>query len=149
MSWNSEPPAPSASSATSSLAQQEREFHKAVQPGSPISALLSSARQPLMVGPTGGATITVTAHWRFEEHRQIHRNMSLHVLSADNDPPVTLSNIDLHAQNLLHAASHHVQLMAAGHPSRDSSALAVSLRKLNMSHARSETLVRGHLPLGQ
>ena len=57
MSRNSEPPAPSASSATSSLAQQEREFHKAVQPGSPISALLSSARQPLMVGPAGGATI--------------------------------------------------------------------------------------------
>ena len=47
-----EPPAPSASSA-SSLAQQEREFHKAVQPGSPISALLSSARQPLMVAPGG------------------------------------------------------------------------------------------------
>ncbi|KAH9036705.1 kinase-like domain-containing protein [Lactarius hengduanensis] len=47
-----EPPAPSASSA-SSLAQQEREFQKAVQPGSPISALLSSARQPLMVAPGG------------------------------------------------------------------------------------------------
>lgn len=56
-SRNSEPPAPSAGSATSSLAQQEREFQKAVQPGSPISALLSSARQPLMVGPAGGATI--------------------------------------------------------------------------------------------
>jgi len=49
---DSEPPAPSASSA-SSLAQQEREFQKAVQPGSPISALLSSARQPLMVAPAG------------------------------------------------------------------------------------------------
>jgi hypothetical protein len=56
-SRNTEPPAPSASSATSSLAQQEREFLKAVQPGSPISALLSSARQPLMVAPAGGATI--------------------------------------------------------------------------------------------
>lgn len=56
-SRNSEPPASSASSATSSLAQQEREFQKAVQPGSPISALLSSARQPLMVAPAGGATI--------------------------------------------------------------------------------------------
>ncbi len=53
---DSEPPAPSASSA-SSLAQQEREFLKAVNPGSPISALLSSARQPLMVAPAGvGAT---------------------------------------------------------------------------------------------
>ena len=50
---NVEPPAASASSATSSLAQQEREFQKAVQPGSPISALLSSARQPLMVAPAG------------------------------------------------------------------------------------------------
>ncbi|KAI0703486.1 Pkinase-domain-containing protein [Cytidiella melzeri] len=50
------PSAPSASngkmrSATSSLAQQEKEFQKAVQPGSPISALLSSARQPLLVAP--------------------------------------------------------------------------------------------------
>ena len=57
MSRNSGPPAPSASGATSSLAQQEREFHKAVQPGGPVSALLSSARQPLVVGPAGGATI--------------------------------------------------------------------------------------------
>ena len=37
--------------ATSSLAQQEKEFQKAVQPGSPISALLSSARQPLIIAP--------------------------------------------------------------------------------------------------
>lgn len=39
------------------LAQQEREFQKAVQPGSPISALLGAARQPLVMGPgniTGG-----------------------------------------------------------------------------------------------
>ncbi|KAI0063902.1 Pkinase-domain-containing protein [Artomyces pyxidatus] len=41
-------------SMTSSLAQQEKEFHKAVQPGSPISALLSSARQPLLVAPGNG-----------------------------------------------------------------------------------------------
>ncbi|KAI0314348.1 Pkinase-domain-containing protein [Amylostereum chailletii] len=38
---------------TSSLAQQEKEFQKAVLPGSPISALLSSARQPLIVAPNG------------------------------------------------------------------------------------------------
>jgi cell cycle serine/threonine-protein kinase CDC5/MSD2 len=56
-SQNSEPPAPSVSSASSSLAQQEREFQKAVQPGSPISALLSSARQPLMVAPAGGTAV--------------------------------------------------------------------------------------------
>ena len=35
---------------TSTLAQQEKEFLKAVQPGSPISVLLSSARQPLVMG---------------------------------------------------------------------------------------------------
>ncbi|KAH9008351.1 kinase-like domain-containing protein [Lactarius pseudohatsudake] len=34
-------------------AQQEREFQEAVQPGSPISALLSSAHRPLMVAPGG------------------------------------------------------------------------------------------------
>jgi cell cycle serine/threonine-protein kinase CDC5/MSD2 len=56
-SRNSEPPASSAGSASSSLAQQEREFQKAVQPGSPISALLSSARQPLMVAPAGGTAM--------------------------------------------------------------------------------------------
>ncbi|KAF5368904.1 hypothetical protein D9758_002954 [Tetrapyrgos nigripes] len=33
-----------------SIAQQEKEFQKAVQPGSPISALLSSAKRPLIVG---------------------------------------------------------------------------------------------------
>jgi len=37
-------------SVTASIAQQEKEFQKAVQPGSPISALLSSARQPLVMG---------------------------------------------------------------------------------------------------
>ena len=37
-------------SITNSIAQQEKEFQKAVQPGSPISALLSSARQPLLMG---------------------------------------------------------------------------------------------------
>lgn len=38
---------------TSSIAQQEKEFQKAVQPGSPISALLSSARQPLLMTTNG------------------------------------------------------------------------------------------------
>ncbi|KAI8974782.1 Pkinase-domain-containing protein [Trametes punicea] len=42
---------------TSSLAQQEKEFQKAVQPGSPISALLSSARQPLIVAPPAPAGV--------------------------------------------------------------------------------------------
>ena len=49
---DNKPPAPSASSA-SSLAQPEREFQKAVRPDSPISALLSSACQPLKVAPGG------------------------------------------------------------------------------------------------
>lgn len=39
------------------LAQQEKEFQKAVQPGSPISALLSSARQPLMVAPVNFGSV--------------------------------------------------------------------------------------------
>ncbi|CAL1698741.1 unnamed protein product [Somion occarium] len=50
----SAPPANSSSkmkNPTSTLAQQEKEFQKAVQPGSPISALLGAARQPLMVAP--------------------------------------------------------------------------------------------------
>ncbi|KAF8068666.1 kinase-like domain-containing protein [Lyophyllum atratum] len=52
------PPSSDASSIgktmTSSVAQQEKEFLKAVQPGSPISALLSSARQPLLMSSNGG-----------------------------------------------------------------------------------------------
>ncbi|KAJ6599261.1 kinase-like domain-containing protein [Mycena vulgaris] len=39
--------------AASTVARQEYEFQKAVQPGSPISALLSSARQPLVRGVGG------------------------------------------------------------------------------------------------
>ena len=41
--------------AMSSIAQQEKEFQKAVLPGSPISALLSSARQPLVMSTTNAA----------------------------------------------------------------------------------------------
>ncbi|EIW78238.1 Pkinase-domain-containing protein [Coniophora puteana RWD-64-598 SS2] len=47
-----------ARSHTTSLAQQEKEFQKAVQPGSPISALLSSARQPLVMANTDGRSVT-------------------------------------------------------------------------------------------
>lgn len=35
---------------TSTIQQQEKEFQKAIQPGSPISVLLKSARQPLVMG---------------------------------------------------------------------------------------------------
>ncbi|KAI0027458.1 kinase-like domain-containing protein, partial [Vararia minispora EC-137] len=42
-----------AETVSSSRAQQEKEFQKAVLPGSPISVLLSSARQPLIVAPQG------------------------------------------------------------------------------------------------
>ena len=38
-----------------SIQQQEKEFQKAIQPGSPISALLSSARQPLVMGVQTGS----------------------------------------------------------------------------------------------
>ena len=41
-------------SSSAALAQQEREFHRAVQPSSPISALLGAARQPFVVGPGTG-----------------------------------------------------------------------------------------------
>jgi len=58
------------SNATSSLTQQEREFQKAVQPGSPISTLLSLARQPLMVAPAGGTTIRAIL-WRTDSTPQV------------------------------------------------------------------------------
>ncbi len=44
------PQSSSAKTMTSTIQQQEKEFQKAIQPGSPISALLSSARQPLVMG---------------------------------------------------------------------------------------------------
>lgn len=82
---------------------------------------------------------TAAARWRFEAHR---RNMLLHALSAsgaDSDLltqlSVTLSNLDLHAQSLLHAVTHRAQLTAAQDTHR-ASALAVALRKLNASYAR-------------
>ena len=79
------------------------------------------------------------SHWRFEAHR---RDMLLRALSAsgaDGDLlsqlSGTLSNLDSHAQNLLHAAAHRTQLAAARDTHR-ASALAVALRKLNASYAR-------------
>ena len=82
---------------------------------------------------------TAAARWRFEAHR---RNMLLRALSAsgaDNNLltqlSVTLSNLDLHAQSLLHAATHRSQLASARDTHR-ASALAVALRKLNASYAR-------------
>ncbi|KDR70409.1 hypothetical protein GALMADRAFT_103174 [Galerina marginata CBS 339.88] len=47
---------PPGKTVTTSIAQQEKEFQKAVQPGSPISALLSSARQPLVMGTSTAAS---------------------------------------------------------------------------------------------
>jgi hypothetical protein len=82
---------------------------------------------------------TSAARWRFEAQR---RNMLLRALSAsgaDGDLLSqlcgTLSNLDSHAQNLLHAAAHRTQLSAARDTHR-ASALAVALRKLNASYAR-------------
>ena len=82
---------------------------------------------------------TAAARWRFEAQR---RNMLLRALSAsgaDGDLLSqlcgTLSSLDLHAQNLLHAAAHRTQLSAARDTHR-ASALAVALRKLNASYAR-------------
>ena len=82
---------------------------------------------------------TAAVRWRFEAHR---RNMLLRALSAsgaDNNLltqlSVTLSNLDLHAQSLLHAATHRAQLASARDTHR-ASALAVALRKLNASYAR-------------
>ncbi|ESK88533.1 cell cycle serine threonine-protein kinase cdc5 msd2 [Moniliophthora roreri MCA 2997] len=51
-------------SVTSSIAQQEKEFQKAVQPGSPISALLNSAKRPLLMsnGPSGNAAASTTTN---------------------------------------------------------------------------------------
>jgi hypothetical protein len=82
---------------------------------------------------------TASTRWRFEANR---RNMLLRALSAsgaDNNLltqlSATLSNLDLHAQNLLHATAHRAQLAAARDTHR-ASALAVALRKLNASYAR-------------
>ncbi|WWD22337.1 hypothetical protein CI109_106828 [Kwoniella shandongensis] len=48
---NTEPPRPRTALGPS-IMQQERDFKNAVQPDSPISALLNSARQPLVQAPT-------------------------------------------------------------------------------------------------
>ncbi|THH04397.1 hypothetical protein EW145_g5554 [Phellinidium pouzarii] len=59
LSGRSKAPSTSATSNASmlsssvTLAQQELEFHRAVQPSSPISALLGAARQPLLMASAG------------------------------------------------------------------------------------------------
>jgi hypothetical protein len=82
---------------------------------------------------------TAAARWRFEAQR---RNMLLRALSASGADSnlltqlsATLSSLDFHAQDLLHAAAHRAQLAAARDTHR-ASALAVALRKLNASYAR-------------
>jgi hypothetical protein len=82
---------------------------------------------------------TAASYWRFEAHR---RNMLLRALSASGADSnlltqlsTTLSNLDLHAQTLLHAATHRAQ-MASARDTHRASALAVALRKLNASYAR-------------
>ena len=50
-------------------------------------------------------------------------------------PGVTLSNLDLNTQSLLHATTHRAQLASARDTHR-ASALAVALRKFNASYAR-------------
>jgi len=50
---NAPPVTTTSKNITVTIAQQEKEFQKAVQPGSPISALLSSARQPLLMTSPG------------------------------------------------------------------------------------------------
>lgn len=46
-----EPASASSANVAPTVAQQERDFQHAVQPGSPISVLLQSAQQPLLVAP--------------------------------------------------------------------------------------------------
>lgn len=46
------PPGKPSSQLATSIAAQERDFNNAVKPDSPISALLNSARQPLVTAPT-------------------------------------------------------------------------------------------------
>ena len=60
----------------------------------------------------------------------------------------TLSNLDLQAQNLLHAAAHRMQLSAARDMQR-ASALAVAFRKLNASYARRTRDLDKHRSLAQ
>ncbi|EDR03567.1 uncharacterized protein LACBIDRAFT_191474 [Laccaria bicolor S238N-H82] len=72
-------------SITTSIAQQEKEFQKAVQPGSPISALLSSARQPLLMGnPTGPSGAASSAR----------ENQLLRKLQAVKESPTVTRGLD-------------------------------------------------------
>ena len=64
--------------ATVQQQKQEREFHKAVQPASPISALLKSAREPLLVSKSP---------MRQGENRPPSANALLRKLSAAAPPP--------------------------------------------------------------
>ncbi|KZV63990.1 Pkinase-domain-containing protein [Peniophora sp. CONT] len=74
-----------------SRAQAEREFQKAIQPGSPISALLSSARQPLQVAPMGS-----------QREEPLLRRLQ----AARADPKSPLGKRPYNAQHALEDAEH-------------------------------------------
>jgi cell cycle serine/threonine-protein kinase CDC5/MSD2 len=87
-------PAGKLKTVSSTLAQQEKEFHHAVQPGSPISALLKSARQPLVVGPAPAAGKTkespllrkLQAAQKEQRDRTDHPQ-NLHGIEEEDDAP--------------------------------------------------------------
>ncbi|CAE7229592.1 unnamed protein product [Rhizoctonia solani] len=59
-----------------SAVQQEREFQKAINPGSPISALLSSARQPLLVAPHLDGSTPGQTHTGRQREQPLYRKLA-------------------------------------------------------------------------
>ncbi|KAJ1310935.1 hypothetical protein OPQ81_009447 [Rhizoctonia solani] len=59
-----------------SAVQQEREFQKVINPGSPISALLSSARQPLLVAPHLDGSTPGQTHTGRQREQPLYRKLA-------------------------------------------------------------------------
>ncbi|EUC65454.1 Serine/Threonine kinase catalytic domain protein [Rhizoctonia solani AG-3 Rhs1AP] len=59
-----------------SAVQQEREFQKVINPGSPISALLSSARQPLLVAPHLDGSTPGQTHAGRQREQPLYRKLA-------------------------------------------------------------------------
>jgi cell cycle serine/threonine-protein kinase CDC5/MSD2 len=73
----------------STIARQEREFQRAVQPGSPISVLLSSARQPFMMA---GEAVREKGNQLFRKLANAGREQELNgVNEAEEETPFTTS----------------------------------------------------------
>lgn len=93
---------------TATLQQQEREFNRAIQPGSPISVLLGAARQPLVLAQASG---TGRGDGGREREQPLLRKLQL--AAKENTSP-TRSTSSLRASSKLAPSAMEERMAARG-----------------------------------